>query len=169
MHPRSSSFHSTLGAVTDGATPPALARLFAMAFRDLIEDLHERLDQRGWSDVRPPYGFVLLAAREEPTTAAELAALLGISKQATSQLIDAMSHAGYVRRERSEADARERAIVLTARGRELLTAVEAIYEELDAEWADIIGRPALETLRSAVTRVLLDRHDGQLPPVRPGW
>ena len=134
-----------------------------MAFRDLIDDLHERLAQRGWSDVRPPYGFVLLAARERPTTAGELAALLGISKQATSQLIDAMSTAGYVRREPSAVDGRQRAVVLTSRGRELLAAVEAIYQELDAEWADIIGRPALESVRSSVTQVLLDRHDGQLP------
>jgi DNA-binding MarR family transcriptional regulator len=140
-----------------------------MAFRDLIDDLHERLAERGWNDVRPPYGFVLLAARERSTTAAELATLLGISKQATSQLLDAMSSANYVRREPSAVDARQRAVVLTARGRELLAAVEAVYQELDDEWAEIIGRSALESLRTAITQVLLDRHRGQLPPVRPGW
>lgn len=155
--------------MTEGTARPALARLFAMAFRDLIDDLHDRLAQRGWSDVRPPYGFVLLAAREQPTTAAELATLLGISKQATSQLLEAMSAAGYVRREPSAVDRRQRAVVLTSRGRRLLAAVEDIYQELDAEWADLIGRTALEEVRSALTRVLLERHDGRLPPVRPGW
>jgi hypothetical protein len=45
---------------------PPLARLFAIAYRLLIDSLHERLQARGWTDVRPAYGFVLLAARDQP-------------------------------------------------------------------------------------------------------
>ena len=37
-----------------------LARLFAIAYRLLIDGLHERLRARGWTDVRPAFGFVLL-------------------------------------------------------------------------------------------------------------
>ena len=51
-----------------------LARLFAMAYRYFIEELHERLRARGWTDLRPAYGFVLLAARRQPTTTTALAA-----------------------------------------------------------------------------------------------
>ena len=50
-----------------------LARLFAMAYRDLIDGLHERLRARGWHDVRPAFGFVLLAARDESTTVTAIA------------------------------------------------------------------------------------------------
>jgi hypothetical protein len=60
-------------------SPVPLARLFAMAYRDLIDGLHERLRQRGWHDVRPAYGFVLLAARDGPTSATALAGLMGVS------------------------------------------------------------------------------------------
>lgn len=63
---------------------PPLARLFAIAFRALIDGLHEELRARGWSDVRPPFGFVLPAAREEATTLTEVAALMGITKQAAA-------------------------------------------------------------------------------------
>ena len=48
---------------------PYLARLFAMAYRQLIDGLHERLRDQGWTDVRPAFGFVLLAARAGPITA----------------------------------------------------------------------------------------------------
>lgn len=148
---------------------PPLARLFAMAFRDLLDGLHERLVLKGWLDVRPPYGVVLLAARDRPTTATELAALMGVSKQATSKLVDAMVDAGYVERQVGVDDARQRAVSLTPRGAELLSAVEEIYEELEAEWAAEIGERAVERVRTDLARVLRSRHGGTLPPVRPGW
>lgn len=67
-----------MGGVTSGHSleDPPLARLFAMAFRSLIEKLHERLRVMGWTDVRPAFGFVLVAARDRPTTCTELAALM---------------------------------------------------------------------------------------------
>jgi DNA-binding MarR family transcriptional regulator len=147
---------------------PPLARLFAIAYRSLIDGLHEQLVAKGWADVRPAFGFVLLAARNAPTTSTELAALMGTTKQAASKLVDVMVEAGYVRRIAGRDDARQRPVRLTARGTRLLSAVEQIYHELEAEWATAIGAAALERLRRDLVRVLAD-DDGQLPPVRPTW
>jgi hypothetical protein len=58
------------------APDPHLARLFAMAYRQLIDGLHERLVEAGWTDVRPAFGFVLLAARRGPTTTTEPGVLM---------------------------------------------------------------------------------------------
>jgi DNA-binding MarR family transcriptional regulator len=145
-----------------------LARLFAIAFRQLIDGLHERLAAQGWTDVRPSFGFVLLAARDEPTTATALAALLGTTKQAASKLVDTMEAAGYVARSVGDEDARQRLVHLTRRGRDLLAAVEAIYDDLEAEWADVIGSRRVAAIRRDLTEVLSDP-DGVLPAVRPGW
>ena len=79
-----------------GCTP--LARLFAVAYRSLIMDLHAELRTRGWRDVRPAYGFVLLALQSGPTTSGALSDLLGITKQATSKLVNGMLDAGYLTR-----------------------------------------------------------------------
>jgi DNA-binding MarR family transcriptional regulator len=166
-----------VGAVTDrrndqrNATPNdqstvPLARLLGMAFRQLIDDLHVRLADQGWHDVRQSYGFVLLAIRDQDTTTTELAALLGVTKQAMSKLLDMMEQSGYVHR-RAAADGRMKAIALAPRGHELLAAVEAIYAELEAEWAAVIGGTALEQTRTRVDRVLRARHGGQLPQLRP--
>ena len=146
-----------------------IARLLAMAYRQLVDDLHARLKERGWEDVRPAFGFVLLAARSEPTTAGALADLMGTTKQAASKLLGAMEDAGYVRRSVSAEDGRRREVELSDRGRRLLGAVEEIYAELEAEWAAVIGERNLDRVRADLTRAVAHRHDGTLPPVRPTW
>ena len=154
-----------------GRPPEAvpIARLLAMAYRQLMDDLHARLKERGWDDVRPAFGFVLLAARAESTTARSIAGLMGTTKQAASKLLGVMEAAGYVRRSASCADGRRREVELSERGQHLLAAVEEIYAELEAEWADVIGEGNLVGLRADLARVVAHRHDGALPPVRPTW
>src|SRR6187401_2110913 len=110
-----------------------------MAFRLMIDSLHERLRERGWSDVRPAYGFVLLALRDQAITGKDVAALMGTTKQSASQLVDAMESAGFVARVASPRDGRVRDLVLADRGRALLQAVEEVYAEIVGKWALLAG------------------------------
>jgi DNA-binding MarR family transcriptional regulator len=146
-----------------------LARLFAMAFRSLIDDLHAQLADRGWRDIRPPYGFVLLAVRDQPTTATDVRRLLGLTKQAASKVLDAMEAAGLVRRRAHADDGRAKLVEITPEGRRLLRDVEAIYAELEAGWAAVVGSERVDALRRDVTAVLRAQNDGELPPIRPTW
>jgi len=150
-----------------GAPGVPLARLLAMAYRHLIDGLHARLAEHGYHDVRPSFGYVLLAARDAPVPARALADLLGVTKQAASQLIDAMALGGYVQRRDDPDDARAKLVALTPRGRSFLGTVEAIYDELEADWAAVLGRPRLEAIRRDLTAVLEAAHGGALPQVRP--
>lgn len=178
--PRRPDLHPAVGRVAgadtdtdadrDGAVP--LARVFAMALRSLIDELHERLGRRGWPDVRPLYGFALVAVRDgdRPATAVSLAGLLGVTKQAASKLVTSLERAGYVRREAHGDDGRAKAIRLTDRGAELLATVEEVYAELEAEWAAVLGGPdRLEDIRRDLVHVLRDTHGGRLPALRPTW
>ena len=160
-----------MGAIAPRAPAggPPLARLFAIAYRQLIDGLHDRLRARGWTDVRPAFGFVLLAARDQPTSVTELAALMGMTKQAASKLVDAMVSGGYVRRGADTQDGRHRPVSLTRRGEELLSAVEEIYGELEGQWAKVIGASHVEGMRRDLMQLLSGPGDGQLPPVRPPW
>jgi DNA-binding MarR family transcriptional regulator len=144
-----------------------LARLLAMAYRQLVDDLHRRLAARGWSEVRPAFGFLLLALRDGPVSLRELVTTLGTSKQAVSKLADAMVAAGLVERAADPCDARAKDLRLTARGRALLVDVEEIYGELEAGWAGTLGVAAVESLRRDLETVVRAAHDGALPPVRP--
>jgi DNA-binding MarR family transcriptional regulator len=142
-----------------------IARLMAVAFRSVIDELHRRLRKRGWQDVRPVYGFVLLSARGEGTTGGDVAELMGATKQAASKLIETMEELDYVRRVADGRDARIKRVVLTPRGRRLLDAVEKIYEEIEAEWAEQIGRQQVEAMRSGLAAVLRAGNGGALPAI----
>src|SRR3954451_24416150 len=107
-----------------------------MAYRLLVDGLHERLAERGWADVRPAYGFVLLALRAGPASLRDLPGVLGTSKQAVSKLVDAMAAAGYVERAAAPVDARAKRVRLSDRGQALLADVEGIWAELEEGWTE---------------------------------
>jgi DNA-binding MarR family transcriptional regulator len=153
--------------MSDPVDEVPIARLLAVAYRQLIDGLHRRLAERGWDDVRPAYGFVLLALRDADAKVTDLAALLGVSKQATSKLIGQMVEGRYVTRVAPASDARQRTIALAPRGRELLAAVEGIYGELEGEWANLVGTQAVARLHKTLTEVVLATHGGAFPTVRP--
>ncbi|MEO7093096.1 MAG: MarR family winged helix-turn-helix transcriptional regulator [Polyangiales bacterium] len=153
-----------MGAVT--ARVP-LARLLVMAYRQLIDGLHARLAAHGYTDVRPSFGYVLLAVREKPATGADLAALLGVTKQAASKLVDAMERGGYVKRAPHGDDARAKTIAITPRGRRFLVTVEEIYLALEDEWAVVTSKKRVEALRTDLRAVIEAAHGGVLPAVRP--
>jgi DNA-binding MarR family transcriptional regulator len=153
-----------VGPVSEPAVP--LARLFAMAYRLLVDGLHERLAQRGWTDVRPAFGFVLLALRAGPASLRDLPGVLGTSKQAVSKLVDAMVAAGYVERAADPGDARAKRVQLSGRGRTLLAEVEDVWRELEADWSHTLGAAGLTGLREGLETVLRAAHGGTLPTVR---
>jgi len=145
-----------------------LARLFAIAYRQLVVELHNELRRRGWTDLRPAFGFALLAVRDRPLSNVELASVMGMTKQAAAKLVDAMVEAGYVVRSASAEDGRVRLVQLTARGRRLQTTAEEIYVELESRWAQTIGPVRLAALRDDLLTVL-SKDQSEMPPVRPLW
>jgi DNA-binding MarR family transcriptional regulator len=149
--------------------PVPLARLFAMALNALIDPLHQGLAELGFSDVRPAFAFVLLASRDQPLTGGEIALFMGMSKQAASKLVDAMEAGQYLVRRESPDDARVKRLHVAPRGKKLLEAAERIYLELESEWAEVLGKRRVETLRADLGEVLRARHGGKLPPIKPTW
>jgi len=149
----------------DDAVP--LARLLAMAYRWMIDELHARLVDEGWEDIRPAYGFVLLVVRAGPITPGALAAELDVTKQAASKLADAMVADGLLTRVVDDGDARRRRLTLSHRGVALLAAVERIYSALEDEWTAVIGATAVEQTRRRLARVIRAAHGGHLPTIRP--
>ena len=144
-----------------------LARLFAMGMNSLVTKLHDRLGDHGFPDVRPAFAFVLLAARDRALTGNEVAQLMGMTKQAASKLVDAMEEEHYLVRKPNPDDARSKSLHIAPKGRRLLEAAEAIYAELEAEWAEILGVSRVNAMRRDLVEVLLATHGGQLPAIRP--
>jgi DNA-binding MarR family transcriptional regulator len=154
-----------MGRVEREPEPTPIARLLAMSYRWMIDELHRRLRAEGWLDIRPSFGHVLLAVRQQSITQTTLAADLGVTKQAASHLVDVMVERNLLTRTSNTDDARQRIVALAPRGTDLLTAVERIYVDLEHEWASVIGAVELDRLRAGLVGVLRATHDGELPRV----
>ncbi|MDJ1132885.1 MarR family winged helix-turn-helix transcriptional regulator [Streptomyces iconiensis] len=140
-------------------------RLF-LAFRVLVDDLHDELARQGHPDVRPMHGFVFQAIGPDGTTAADLGRRLGVSKQAAGKTIDSLERLGYVERGTDPRDARRKTVRLTDRGIDCLALSARIFDRLRADWAQTLGGDRLRALEADLRSVtpaepfLLDA---------PGW
>ena len=141
--------------------------LLGMAFHAVMEEVHARLAEEGFSDVRPAHGFAFqyLSVRGG-ATAVELGEHLGVTKQAAVQLVDELDRRGYVERRPHPADRRARVVVLAPRGRACVERVVALWAEIEGRWADLVGPERLVALRDDLSAFVIAAGS---PPIRPLW
>jgi len=78
--------------------------------------------------------------------ASELGRRLSISKQAAAKVVALLEDRGYVARMYDAADSRRKLLTVTPLGHEVMQQGEAIFDALRADWALIIGEPALDRM-----------------------
>jgi DNA-binding MarR family transcriptional regulator len=128
-----------------------LGFLLAKASQRWNELLAERFRERGYADVRPSYGSVLLPLFErDELRMGEIARRARLSKQTMTTLVRLCERDGLVQRERDDSDGRAFRICLTDRGRELEPVADAVLRELDDRVLASLGR----TQRNALARAL---------------
>ncbi|MFK4148314.1 MarR family winged helix-turn-helix transcriptional regulator [Streptomyces sp. NPDC004065] len=138
------------------------ATLLAVA-GELTQRIHEGVLARGFEGLRPAHGFAFARLAPGGATVTELAAHLGVTKQAASQLVDEIVRKGYAERRPHPEDARARLVVLTERGRQCTRAAEQAAAEAVRAWADVIGEGQLVELWQQLARI------APYGPIRPAW
>jgi DNA-binding MarR family transcriptional regulator len=141
--------------------------LLGMAFHAVMEEVHMRLAEEGFADVRPAHGFAFqyLSVRGG-ATAVELGEHLGVTKQAAVQLVDELERRGYVERRPHPTDRRARVVVLAARGWACVERVVALWAETERRWAALVGAERLAALRDDLSAFVTA---AGTPPIRPLW
>jgi DNA-binding MarR family transcriptional regulator len=129
----------------------------------LVDDIHNGVVARGFTDLRPTHGFVFTRLSPGGATVTELAEHLGFTRQAASQIVDELVHKGYVERRPHPEDARSRLVVLTDRGTRCTQAAEAAAVDAVRTWEDIIGERRVHQLRDELIRL------APPGPLRPTW
>ncbi|HEY7256543.1 MAG TPA: MarR family winged helix-turn-helix transcriptional regulator [Solirubrobacterales bacterium] len=114
------------------------------------EELHRRLAERGYPDIRHAHGCVFRWVMPDGTRLTELAELAGHSKQAIGEFVCDLEAMGYVERVPDPLDGRAKIIRLTKRGAEAKAVALGIFAEIESEWAERIGRERVEALREAL-------------------
>jgi DNA-binding MarR family transcriptional regulator len=145
-----------------------LPLLLAGAFRGLIDELHERLAERGHPDVRPAYGFALQAIGRDGATTSELGRRLGVSKQAATKTVGRLAALGYVDRAPDPGDARAVLVTITERGADCLRASAEIFEDLRGEWVRQLGGDRVRALEDDLS-TMVSRGGGVRIGDLPGW
>ncbi|MEU9574146.1 MarR family winged helix-turn-helix transcriptional regulator [Streptomyces massasporeus] len=138
------------------------AALLAVA-GGLTQRIHEGVLARGFEGVRPAHGFAFARLAPDGATATDLAAHLGVTKQAASQLVDEMVRKGYAERRPHPEDARARLVVLTERGWACTRAAEEAAAEAVREWGDLLGEREVRALGRQLLRI------APRGPIRPAW
>ena len=139
--------------MNDGNRPDTgnLGFLLAKASQRWNELLAEGFVERGFSEVRPSYGSVLLPLFEEDgLRMGQIAERARLSKQTMTTLVRLCERDGLVYRERDPQDARAFRIHLTERAEEFRPVAGEILHELDIKALAALG----ERRRTALTRAL---------------
>lgn len=148
--------HATSGqAAAAVATTESLGFLLAKASTRWNERLARAFTERGFGEVRPAWGSVLLPLYEQDgLRMGEVGRRARLAKQTLTTLVRQMERAGYVRRERDPDDARAWRLGLTDRARELRPVADEVLRDLDASVAEHLTREATEELRRALKGVM---------------
>ena len=130
---------------------PALVQLLAQASAARVS---EALAARGLTEIRPGHSLLLVPLLGGAWHASELAAHLGVSRQAVAQLVATLERGGYVGRVADPGDARAKLICLTARGRLALRVMRSSAQLLEREWEERLGPDGLAQLRVTLGTLL---------------
>jgi len=137
------------------ATRDNLGYLLAKASQRWNELLAERFRARGFGEVRPAYGSVLLPLFEEDgLRMGELARLSRLSKQTMTTLVRLTQRDGLVRRERDPDDGRAFRVYLTQRSRSFQPVAEEVLAELDTLVRARLAATEVDTVKRALKGVM---------------
>jgi DNA-binding MarR family transcriptional regulator len=154
------------------ADAPDLGILLALAFRVYVDELHAELAARGFPDMKPGFGVVFRALQAGPLTLTQLAAQLGISKQAAAKVVGELLERGFLVQEEEPEDRRTKLLALTQRGRAVVRAAMQIGARVEARLGEEVGPRAVAGLRAALEHLVVsggDEADMRARRARPVW
>src|SRR5436190_11726775 len=133
--------------------PPLLGALLRMpvdaVHRRIISDVHAA----GFADIVDAHMALLRYPGPQGRRPSDVAAELGVSKQAVNYLLGGLERAGYLRRTDDPADGRSRLVQLTERGERLRRAIRASVAKVEREVERELGKDAFAQLRELLVQL----------------
>jgi DNA-binding MarR family transcriptional regulator len=124
----------------DLATTQNVGFLLAKASQRWNELLHAHFSERGYGEVRPAYGSILLPLFEvDGLRMGELGRRARLAKQTMTTMVRLLERDGLVVREPDPGDRRATRVWLTERAREFRPVAEGILGDLDAIVSGLLG------------------------------
>ncbi|HEX6521416.1 MAG TPA: MarR family transcriptional regulator [Streptosporangiaceae bacterium] len=144
---------------------PLLGVLLRQLGQHYSQAVQEGLRAHGFGELRPSHANVFLFARPDGIAITELARLARVRRQSMAQAVQELVSAGYAELRDNPRDRRSKLVFLTEPGQAVWPAVAAAGGQVEEQWASLIGREQLESLRTAMLGLLaaLRSHDEHAP------
>jgi DNA-binding MarR family transcriptional regulator len=127
--------------LSDGAAfgPPLIGALLRVPWEAVRRKMLERLHEHGYDDIDAAHVNVFVHPGPQGTRPSELAARLGISKQALNYLLGELERLGYLERRVDPHDQRSKRIALTPRGERVGWVMRDAVTEVERDWEARLG------------------------------
>jgi DNA-binding MarR family transcriptional regulator len=120
-------------------------------------DMDAALQVRGVDGLTRAHANVIPFVPPEGIQIGELARLAKVRKQSMAQSVELLTTSGYVTRGPDPTDRRASLVFLTDQGRALGPIARRAGQQVEEDWAAIVGRDNLEQLRQTLMGLL--RHE----------
>jgi DNA-binding MarR family transcriptional regulator len=134
-----------------GASVPALLRAVRQVYRAAVI---QALTNADFDDIPRNGSYVISGIARGSTRLGDIIEQLGLSKQASGQLVDTLVARGYLDRSIDADDRRRLLISLTERGRAAATIIRTAVDDLDATLAAKVGVANFAQTRATLAALL---------------
>ncbi|MGN6162244.1 MAG: MarR family winged helix-turn-helix transcriptional regulator [Marmoricola sp.] len=134
-------------------SPPLVGALLRRPFLEVRVRIVTELKAAGFPDVQAAHLAVFQHPGPDGRSPSDLARAADASKQAMNNLLAQLERTGYLRREVSAENRRERTIRLTARGEDVVAVIRDAVDAVESEWRTQMGERDYERLRSLLVRL----------------
>lgn len=141
----SSSFTNQLGS---SLGPPLIGALLRIPGEAVRDRMLERLHAAGFTDFDAAHTRVLQYPGPQGMRPSDLAAQLGVSKQALNYQLGELERMGYLERRPHPDDLRAKQVVLTEKGIAAGKVMREAVAEMEAVWTQLLGAERFEQLRA---------------------
>ncbi len=131
-----------------------IGRLFLQAHRAYSAHAVELLRARGYGQLGAAHAAILPHIDLEGTRATVIAERAGMTKQGAGHVIDDLERQGLVTRTPDPTDKRAALIQFTDAGWNYLRAAHDLKVEIEAEYAELLGADAFESLCADLARIV---------------
>ena len=131
-----------------------IGRLFLQAHRAYSAHAIELLRKRGYTELGAAHAAILPHIDVEGARTTVIAERSGMTKQGAGQVVDDLARQGLVERIPDPADGRASLVVFTDAGWDYLRAASAIKQEIETEYANLLGADAFRTLCENLAHII---------------
>src|SRR5215204_2218029 len=128
--------------------PPMIGALLRTPWEAVQRRMLERLHDHGFGDLDFAHLNVFQYPGPQGARPSELAARLGITKQALNYLLGELERLGYIERRPDPDDLRSKRVALTPRGTSAIGVIRDAVGEVESAWAQQFGPKRFAQLRS---------------------